>query len=420
MPRCCDEMSAQSDAHGLNRACLCRTLDEAALELSLRHELDGDTLLRERPHLFSNIAVFVSRADIDSMIELVAAIEGLTRRAAYVTAALAWAPPIAHRDYGPRGVLMGYDFHLGGDGPALIEVNTNAGGAFLNAALARAQRACCEEAQSAPASAEQFEDEFIAMIEAEWRAQGHGGRPVSVAIVDDDPSSQFLYPEFLLAARTLERHGFKSVVADARDLEFIDGRLSANGQVIDVVYNRLVDFSLAETAHASLRSAYEAGAAVVTPNPRAHALFADKRNLTLMSDAALLGAWSVSEADIAALAAVPATHRVTPESAAALWAERKHWFFKPAQGYGSKAAYRGDKLTLRVWREILAGNYVAQRFAPPGTRSVVFDGARQEHKVDVRLYTYDGKIVLAAARLYQGQTTNFRTPGGGFAPVFVI
>jgi hypothetical protein len=23
-----------------------------------------------------------------------------------------------------------------------------------------------------------------------------------------------------------------------------------------------------------------------------------------------------------------------------------------------------------------------------------------------------------AARLYQGQTTNFRTPGGGFAPVY--
>jgi hypothetical protein len=25
-----------------------------------------------------------------------------------------------------------------------------------------------------------------------------------------------------------------------------------------------------------------------------------------------------------------------------------------------------------------------------------------------------------AARLYQGQTTNFRTVGGGFAPVYVI
>ena len=31
-----------------------------------------------------------------------------------------------------------------------------------------------------------------------------------------------------------------------------------------------------------------------------------------------------------------------------LWNSRKHLFFKPAKGYGSKAAYRGDKLTRRV------------------------------------------------------------------------
>ena len=84
------------------------------------------------------------------------------------------------------------------------------------------------------------------------------------------------------------------------------------------------------------------------------------------------------------------------------------------------AAYRGDKLTQRVWAEIIAGDYVAQTIAPPGTRAILIDGARQDRKVDVRLYTYDAKIVLAAARLYQGQTTNLRTPGGGFAPVFVI
>jgi hypothetical protein len=29
-------------------------------------------------------------------------------------------------------------------------------------------------------------------------------------------------------------------------------------------------------------------------------------------------------------------------------------------------------------------------------------------------------VLLLAARLYQGQTTNFRTPGGGFAPVVVV
>jgi hypothetical protein len=40
--------------------------------------------------------------------------------------------------------------------------------------------------------------------------------------------------------------------------------------------------------------------------------------------------------------------------------------------------------------------------------------------VDVRGYTYDGRVQLMAARLYRGQATNFRTAGGGFAPVYVV
>ena len=43
---------------------------------------------------------------------------------------------------------MGYDFHLGSDGPQLIEVNTNAGGAFLNVLLARAQKTLLQTPQS--------------------------------------------------------------------------------------------------------------------------------------------------------------------------------------------------------------------------------------------------------------------------------
>ena len=39
-------------------------------------------------------------------------------------------------------------------------------------------------------------------------------------------------------------------------------------------------------------------------------------------------------------------------------------------------------------------------------------------KADIRCYAYAGQVKLVTARLYQGQTTNFRTPGGGFAPVF--
>jgi len=95
-------------------------------------------------------------------------------------------------------------------------------------------------------------------------------------------------------------------------------------------------------------------------------------------------------------------------------------FFKPAGGYGSKAVYRGDKITKGVWAEIIRGGYIAQNFAAPSERMVRLDGSSQPRKTDVRLYVYNGQVLLTAARLYQGQTTNLRTPGGGFAPVFVI
>ena len=101
-----------------------------------------------------------------------------------------------------------------------------------------------------------------------------------------------------------------------------------------------------------------------------------------------------------------------------MWAARRQYFFKPVDGYGSKAAYRGDKLTRGTWAQILARPYVAQRLVPPSERTIVVDGREQPLKLDLRTYVYDGAVQLVAARLYQGQTTNFRTAGGGFAPVF--
>jgi hypothetical protein len=59
---------------------------------------------------------------------------------------------------------MGYDFHVGAQGPRLIEINTNAGGAFLNALLARAQRACCAE-MDMPLTPHTFEDAAFRMFQ---------------------------------------------------------------------------------------------------------------------------------------------------------------------------------------------------------------------------------------------------------------
>jgi hypothetical protein len=56
----------------------------------------------------------------------------------------------------------------------------------------------------------------------------------------------------------------------------------------------------------------------------------------------------------------------------------------------------------------------------PSERHLEIDSAETDLKLDIRAYVYNGAIQLVAARLYEGQTTNFRTPGGGFAPVFVV
>jgi uncharacterized circularly permuted ATP-grasp superfamily protein len=77
-------------------------------------------------------------------------------------------------------------------------------------------------------------------------------------------------------------------------------------------------------------------------------------------------------------------------------------------------------LTRRVFENILKGDYIAQNFVPAGERTMKIDGTVTTRKVDIRLYTYAGKRLLTAARVYQGQATNFRTPGGGFAPVFQV
>lgn len=68
----------------------------------------------------------------------------------------------------------------------------------------------------------------------------------------------------------------------------------------------------------------------------------------------------------------------------------------------------------------MRGDYLAQRLTPPSERQRSSIHGNETFKVDIRCYAYAGAIQLMAARLYQGQTTNFRTTGGGFAPVYVV
>lgn len=407
--------------------CFCVSLDNDALRRALESEIGQSglfDLVQERcPYLFAARPVLMPPAQIARMAELIAAVESVVGMPDYRAEVLAASPAIARHDPGgARSVLFGYDFHVTEGGFGLIEINTNAGGAMLNAVLARAQRACCSEmAQWVPtlARVNALEDSFVAMFRREWSLSGRGRPLGTIAIVDEAPEAQYLYPEFLLFQQLFQRHGLRAVIADPSQLRLHQGTLRYGDVAIDLVYNRLTDFYLDSPANAGLRDAYLSGAAVLTPHPQAHALYADKRNLALLSDPDRLRALGVPQATRAVLlAGIPRTEIVTPTNADRLWNERRRLFFKPTAGFGSRAAYRGDKLTRRVWQEILAGDYVAQALVTPGERVIRDEVPPRPLKFDLRVYAYDGKLQWVAARLYQGQTTNFRTPGGGFAPVY--
>ena len=140
-----------------------------------------------------------------------------------------------------------------------------------------------------------------------------------------------------------------------------------------------------------------------------------------LGNAALLHEWGLSKPLAQQLGEViPAMTLVDAESAETLWANRRKLFFKPVAGFGSKGAYRGDKLTKRVWSEISNGGYVAQTLAPAHQQDLQIGEETVAMKVDFRCYAYCGEVQLIVARLYRGQTTNFRTLGGGFAAVFVV
>lgn len=414
--------------HALNQGCHCVSLDTEALQAALVDTLgDGDVLglLQQRcPHVFAASPVFLDAAHATRMRAVVAAIEAIVTAAAWRDRVLSAAPEVARVDPGgARGVFFGYDFHIDGDRIGLIEINTNAGGAMLNAVLSRAQRACCPEvAHLLPAGdrIDAFETRIVAMFHEEWARAGRTTPLARIAIVDESPQDQYLYPEFLLFQRLFRRHGIDAVIIAPSALQLRQGRLFAGEEAIDLVYNRLTDFALASARNAVLRQAYAQQAVVLTPHPQAHALYADKRNLALLSDRHALQSLQVDAATCELLLEhVPRTEHVDANNAERLWRDRKHWFFKPVAGYGSRAAYRGDKLTQRVWQEILAGDYVAQALVQPGQRAQA-DADQPALKFDLRLYVYAGRVLWTAARLYQGQTTNFRTPGGGFAPVYEL
>ena len=390
--------------------------------------IDADSPLSNLPEYFTQHPVYVPASQIEIMEDFIALLGERSRSLKYQTALRQhWPgkknPWLASLQQESLGVFFGYDFHLSEQGPKLIEINTNAGGAYLNYLLSTGQSPCCHSALKyiqQPLAPEFFEQHVVDSFHQEYFL-GKGRVLSSIAIVDEAPNKQFLHQEFLLFQQLFQAAGIETYILSPDELTLRRGKLYFGNRVIDLVYNRLTDFYFLDAASKTLREALLQNAAVITPNPMHYSCLADKSLLVLLNDSEfLLDAGFSHDEQLLIHSVVPKTSFVSGFDAEKLWQQRKNYFFKPRNGFGSRASYSGRKLTKKTFSQILQSDYLVQEYVPAEVREIDKDGGKESFKTDLRIYTYGSEPLLMAARMYQGQTTNMRTQGGGFAPVLQL
>lgn len=355
--------------------------------------------------------VHLPRHAAHSMLRLVRCLFQLQQSPEYRARLRNDLPDVACFDPGHDAVMMGYDFHLGPEGPRLIEVNTNAGGAMY------AYRAAFPDQAGNKLPGGRFIERFLATFHEEWWRFSKAARPLRrIAIIDETPPDQGLYPEMVTLCNLFRTNGVNCSIHDPVELESGSDGVRINGERVDLVYNRHCDFYLEGPDMAGIRAAYLAGAACLSPNPYAYGLLGDKRRMTLWSDEKELAGLPLSEQGREILReTVPHSRLLANLDPEDVWTERKNLIFKPVSRFGGKGVLVGRSISRKRFRDLDPAETLVQAEVPPSLTVT----EEEDFKTDFRLFVYRNHCIGIAARLYRGQVTNLRTPGGGFARVLI-
>lgn len=308
-------------------------------------------------------------------------------------------------DPGNKSIMMSYDFHVDENlNLKLIEINTNAAFLVLGHQM--------YQAKGHPLPVTDFSlTEIGENIRTELRLQGKTpADDLKISIVDEAPSEQRLFVEFLAYNELFKSWGWNSHIQDYRDLF---QKFSP-----DFIYNRYTDFFLTQESSAPLLQKFLNHEVCLSPNPYEYLLLADKQRLIDWVVPGFLESQGFSGEDLSLLRlCLPMSYDLCPAKAEEIWAQRKKLFFKPKNAFGSKQSFRGGSISRKAYDEVLNQNMIAQEFVPAPEQTFETPEGPQKFKFDLRCYAYQGRLQLIVARLYQGQVTNLRTPYGGFATV---
>ena len=328
------------------------------------------------------------------------------------------APETAFKKQTLDSVLMAYDFHIDEKGiPKLIEVNTNASAFLLVNSFYQFQNRPYKEAKESLKHSFGSEwgkfkkkEENTQQKEAGEKTQSKP--PTKTVLIDENILDQKMRMEFFMYKDFFKSIDWPFEIYDSQLLKTDDkGFLySPKGDQVDFVYNRCTDFYFENHPH--LRKAFLKGSCAISPHPREYYLLSDKDRLC---------EWFVQKEVQPELQKIKDnllfSKILNSENKEKIWKERKKYFFKNRKGHGGKQSYRGNSISYKKFNELCSSQGLAQEFCPP---SRIKDSQGREWKVDFRAYVYEDQIQQLTARCYQGQLTNFRQIGSGFALVSVV
>ncbi|MBF0448163.1 MAG: hypothetical protein HQL67_08195 [Magnetococcales bacterium] len=350
--------------------------------------------------------------DLKKMIRLVETLYQLHKQPEYVALVTPHLPESAQHDPGHDSVMMGYDFHLTPQGPQLIEVNTNAGGALL---------AWQSHRDQAPKLNQRPVQLLLSTFTQEMEKYSRGtlNKPKRIVVLDSEPEKQYLYPEMLEYARLFQAWGVDAQVVAPEALQSGADGVFLAGKAVDLIYNRHCDFYLETEAMAGLRAAYLAGRVCLTPNPRSYGLLADKRRLLIWSHEETLKKLGLPLKTIKTLLeTIPTCQLLSQRNPSEVWQERRRWVIKPVDSFGSRGVTLGKSISRTRFASLTAEKTLLQELVLPSLTPTPW--ADKPMKTDLRLFVYGQKVLGVSSRIYQGQVTSFKEPGSGYAPVRII
>lgn len=312
-------------------------------------------------------------------------------------------------DPGNKAIAMSYDVHwdMVEQKIKLIEINTNAAFLFLSESLYKANEVPPPIPEFRIKQLIQcFEEEIQLSVAKKSRTLYE---PRRVAVIDELPEQQRLYIEFLFVKNFLQFHGWDCEIFDYREI---------NLKNWDFIYNRYTDFYLNRPESKPLRDCFSSHEKTFSPNPFEYFVLADKQR---MIDWHQDEFWNFSEQFSKYKSViknyVPRAESFSQVDSEIIWQERKKYFFKPKNSFGSKMSYRGSSISRKLFESLPRNELIRQEFiAAPEVTFETPEGP-QKFKYDLRLYAYQGQLQTVVARAYQGQVTNLQTKYGGFASI---